>query len=272
MRVLFGDLLDCDRERASTRNAPWVFVWVLTQCGEQRKSTQTQVQRQREPVVGKKARGLSTEHDWKGIQPQYPYPVQLNPVHEVCACRRASPEQPPSRRAFYGRAQGGLLQPGSNQRLKQAWKSGKSGAKCGCHFLAVSRVAESATQSQLFPSSPPPRPPSPVEPAWGRSHDRGSPALPCARRAPVSSSPFAPSASPAVRGCPAVTVAQLPLPHIPNSPRRENRGTPPPMPTGVSADSFTLHNIQRIQNTEGNSPDCRTGSDRARRLSLGQVP
>lgn len=29
MRVLFGDLLDCDRERASRRNAPWVFVWVL---------------------------------------------------------------------------------------------------------------------------------------------------------------------------------------------------------------------------------------------------
>ncbi|KAF3838301.1 hypothetical protein F7725_010069 [Dissostichus mawsoni] len=71
-----------------------------TQCGEQRKSTQTQVQRQREPVVGKKARGLSMEHDWKGIQPQYPYPVQLNPVHEVCACRRASPEQPPQEELF----------------------------------------------------------------------------------------------------------------------------------------------------------------------------
>lgn len=52
------------------------------------------------------------------------------------------------------RAQGGLLQPGGNQRLRKAGKSGKSGAKCGCHFLAVSRVAESATQSQLFPSSP----------------------------------------------------------------------------------------------------------------------
>lgn len=32
---------------------------------------------------------------------------------------------------------------------------------CGCHFLAVSRVAESATQSQLFPSSPA-SPPSPL--------------------------------------------------------------------------------------------------------------
>lgn len=52
------------------------------------------------------------------------------------------------------RAQGGLLQPGGNQRLRREGKSGKSGAKCGCHFLAVSRVAESATQSQLFPSSP----------------------------------------------------------------------------------------------------------------------
>lgn len=52
------------------------------------------------------------------------------------------------------RAQGGLLQPGGNQRLRRAGKSGKSGAKCGCYFLAVSRVAESATQSQLFPSSP----------------------------------------------------------------------------------------------------------------------
>lgn len=29
MKVLFGELLDCDRERASIRNAPWVFVWVL---------------------------------------------------------------------------------------------------------------------------------------------------------------------------------------------------------------------------------------------------
>lgn len=50
----------------------------------------------------------------------------------------------------------GLLQPGGNQRLRRAGKSGKSGAKCGCYFLAVSRVAESATQSQLFPSHPPP--------------------------------------------------------------------------------------------------------------------
>lgn len=53
-----------------------------------------------------------------------------------------------------GRAHRGLLQPGGNQRLRREGKSGKSGAKCGCHFLAVSRVAESATQSQLFPSSP----------------------------------------------------------------------------------------------------------------------
>lgn len=52
------------------------------------------------------------------------------------------------------RAQRGLLQPGGYQRLRRAGKSGKSGAKCGCYFLAVSRVAESATQSQLFPSSP----------------------------------------------------------------------------------------------------------------------
>lgn len=51
-------------------------------------------------------------------------------------------------------AQGGLLQAGGNQRLRRAGKSGKSGAKCGCYFLAVSRVAESATQSQLFPFSP----------------------------------------------------------------------------------------------------------------------
>lgn len=54
------------------------------------------------------------------------------------------------------RAQAGLPQPGGNQRLRRAGKSGKSGAKCGCYFLAVSRVAESATQSQLFPSRPPP--------------------------------------------------------------------------------------------------------------------
>lgn len=52
------------------------------------------------------------------------------------------------------RAQGEPLQPGGNQRLRRAGKSGKSGAKCGCYFLAVSRVAESATQSQLFPSLP----------------------------------------------------------------------------------------------------------------------
>lgn len=51
-------------------------------------------------------------------------------------------------------AQGGLLKPSGDQRLKRAGKSEKSGAKCGCHFLTVSRVAESATQSQLFPSSP----------------------------------------------------------------------------------------------------------------------
>lgn len=60
----------------------------LQQCGERwkKKSTQTQVQRQREPV-GKKARGLSMEHDWKGIQPQYPYPAQFNPVQlQKCAC------------------------------------------------------------------------------------------------------------------------------------------------------------------------------------------
>lgn len=61
----------------------------LQQCGERwkKKSTQTQVQRQREPVVGKKARALSMEHDWKGIQPQYPYPAQFNPVQlHKCAC------------------------------------------------------------------------------------------------------------------------------------------------------------------------------------------
>lgn len=52
------------------------------------------------------------------------------------------------------RARGELLQPGGNRRLRRAGKSGKSGAKCGCNFLAVSRVAESATQPQLIPASP----------------------------------------------------------------------------------------------------------------------
>lgn len=60
------------------------------------------------------------------------------------------------------RAQGGLLQLIGNQRPGQAGKSAKSGAKCGCHFLAVSRVAESATQSQLFPSSTAPTRPPPT--------------------------------------------------------------------------------------------------------------
>ncbi|CAB1419348.1 unnamed protein product [Pleuronectes platessa] len=81
----------------------------------------------------------------------------------------------------------------------------------------------------------------------------------------------------AVRGCPAVTVARSPRPHTSVCPRphvyirRGDLGTPPPMPTGLS-DCVTLPNIQRIRTTQGNSPDCRTGSDRARRLSLGQVP
>ena len=64
------------------------------------------------------------------------------------------------------RAQAGRPQPEGNQRLRRAGKSAKSGAKCVCYFLAVSRVAESATQSQLFPSRhhhpPPPPPPSPL--------------------------------------------------------------------------------------------------------------
>lgn len=77
------------------------------------------------------------------------------------------------------RAQGGPPQPGGNQPLRRAGESAeKSGAKCGCYFLAVSRVAESATQSQLFPSSPT-TPPSLVflPPFCISSHSYSAPSL-----------------------------------------------------------------------------------------------
>lgn len=46
----------------------------------------SQVQRLTEPVVGTKAKGLSMEHDWKGIQPQYPCLARLNLCVRECVC------------------------------------------------------------------------------------------------------------------------------------------------------------------------------------------
>ncbi|KAF6726704.1 hypothetical protein FQA47_002021 [Oryzias melastigma] len=257
------------------------------------------------------------------------------------------------------RAQGGLLQPGGNQRLSRAGKSVKSALP-----INLSELDRSGTLSPSFSNTVVRCHPScrPVEPAWGRRHDRL--ALPCARRAPFSRFPFAQSASPclppppasepsllglkpppappvcggtiiispwssplrtglsspcgviqidwlfvtreraftcsslcraracssalspvlprpstpppvwtAVKGCQAVRVTPASRPSLPAAASLRtpgNRGAALPMPTGAAVN--TPRSIHRIQTPEGNSSDCRTGSARERRLSLGQVP